>query len=92
MRKKFAFAAAASLVALSAHAFNDLYVKETVELKDGSRVYIFKDGKMGMEDRFGRTFLMPEGQTMEAKDGRVLVMKGNEVARVSWLQRELYAP
>lgn len=92
MWKKFTLVAAASLAAFSVHAFSDRYVDQTVELKDGSRVYIFKDGKMGMEDRLGRAFLMPEGQVMEARDGRTLVMNGNEVWRVRWRQLELYGP
>ena len=28
--------------------------REVIELKDGSTVYIFKDGKMAMEDKYGR--------------------------------------
>lgn len=55
---------------------------ETYMLKDGSALYVFKDGKMGMEDRFGRALSMKEGQTMETADGQSIVMKGNEVWRV----------
>ncbi|HRP96237.1 MAG TPA: CopK family periplasmic copper-binding protein [Rhodocyclaceae bacterium] len=92
MWEKFTLVAAASLAAFSVHAVSDRYVEQTVELKDGTRVHIFKDGKMGMEDRLGRAFLMPEGQVMEARDGRTLVMNGNEVWRVRWRQLELYGP
>ena len=34
------------------------------------RSYIFKDGKMGMEDKLGRAVRMKQGQVMEAKDGQ----------------------
>ena len=50
-------------------------------LKDGSTLYVFSDGKMGMENRFGRVLSMREGQAMETADGRSIVMKGNEVWR-----------
>jgi hypothetical protein len=32
--------------------------ERSIELKDGSTVYIFKDGKMGMEDKLGRAMRM----------------------------------
>jgi len=53
-----------------------------IELKDGSVVHIYKDGKMTMEDRVGRPHTMPEGTSMETKDGKVIMMKGNEVWRL----------
>lgn len=62
--------------------------KQTVGLKDGSTLYIFKDGKMSMEDKSGRAMLMKAGQVMETKDGQRLVMVGNEVARLETLQKQ----
>jgi hypothetical protein len=81
--------AAVSLLSLSAQASVDHGIKESVELKDGSVVHVFQDGRMGMEDRYGREFSMPEGHAMETRDGRTVVMKGNEVARVGELLRIL---
>lgn len=93
MWKKLAFAAAASMVAASVHAVTaDRDVKETVALNDGSSVVIFKDGQMAMENRFGRPFMMPEGERMEAKDGRTIVMSGNAVSRLWAIQAERYGP
>ncbi len=55
---------------------------KVVELKDGSSVYIFQDGKMAMESITGRVTHMNPGDTMEARDGSKIVMQGNEVARL----------
>lgn len=77
--------AAVSLLSLSAQAATSPLVKESVELKDGAVVHVFQDGRMGMENRLGRTLSMPEGYAMETRDGRTLIMKGNELARVAEL-------
>lgn len=85
MFKKFAVAGVTSLIAVSAFAMNPADLKETVALKDGSTVYVFLDGKMGMENPHGRAVPMPEGQAMVTADGKTVRMVGNEVARVSSL-------
>lgn len=85
MFKKFAVAGVTSLIAVSALAMNPADLKETVALKDGSTVYVFRDGKMGMENPYGRAVLMSEGQAMVTVDGKTVRMVGNEVARVSSL-------
>lgn len=86
MFKKLAIAAVTSLLAVSAFAMNDSSgLKERVALKDGSMVYVFSNGKMGMENRYGRAVLMPEGQEMVTADGKIIPMAGNEVARVATL-------
>lgn len=56
-------------------------VENTFALKDGTTLYVFKDGKMAMEDSLGRTVSMRAGQPMETVDGEKIVMKGNEVWR-----------
>jgi hypothetical protein len=40
---------------------------------------------MGMEDRFGRATHMAPGHVMETKDGKQIVMNGNQAARVDQL-------
>lgn len=85
MFKKIAVAGVTSLIAVSALAMNPADLKETVALKDGSTVYVFRDGKMGMENPYGRAVLMSEGQAMVTVDGKTVRMVGNEVARVSSL-------
>lgn len=85
MFKKFLIIAASSMVALSAFAVDKGNVQKSIELKNGSTVYVFKDGKMGMEDKLGRAARMKPGQVMEAKDGQKLIMVGDEVMRVESL-------
>ncbi|NMF89877.1 CopK family periplasmic copper-binding protein [Aromatoleum petrolei] len=80
---KIATIALVSSFALSAFAANSSAPERSVELKDGTTVHVFRDGKMGMEDKFGRPFLMSNGHVMEARDGTKIQMKGNEVWRVA---------
>lgn len=79
--------ALASTFALSAFAADGTELQRSVELTDGAIVHVFEDGKMGMEDKYGRPFLMPQGHVMEARDGTRIEMKGNEVSRVEALYR-----
>jgi len=86
MFKKLLVAAASSMFALSAFAGNEYQMEKCVELKDGSTLHLFKGGKMGMESHFGRAFSMEPGHAMETKDGKTIIMDGNEVSRVDqWL-------
>lgn len=85
MLKQLALAAATAAIALSAAAADGTAIEKTYELKDGSTVFIYQDGKMAMEDKVGRTFLMKEGHVMETKDGQKITMKGNEIYRVEKL-------
>lgn len=82
MLKKFIVIAALSTLGASAYAVDASQVEKSIELKDGSTVYIFKDGKMGMEDKLGRAVRMKQGQVMEAKDGQKIMMHGDEVWRL----------
>ena len=82
MYKKLLIAAATGMFALSAFAVDTANVEKSFALKDGSTVYIFKDGKMGMEDKAGRSASMKDGHAMETKDGQKIMMKGNEIWRV----------
>ena len=85
MFKKMLIVAAGSMVALSAFAVDASKVEKSIELKDGSTVYLFKDGKMGMENKLGKVIRMKEGRVMETKDGQRIIMIGNEVARLDSL-------
>ena len=76
-----------ALSGVSAFAIDQVAIEKSVQLKDGSTVHVFKDGKMAMEDKLGRPFRMKPGQTMQAPDGQSMVMKGDEVARLSDGQR-----
>ena len=90
MFKKILVVAAGSMVALSAFAVDASKVEKSIELKDGSTVYQFKDGKMGMESKLGKPIPMKQGHVMETKDGQKVIMIGNEVARMEPILRGDY--
>jgi len=77
MKSALLVALATAVVSTAALAVNE--PKESYELKDGSTVYVFANGKMGMADKNGRVKAMKEGEVMELKDGRKLIMKDNEL-------------
>lgn len=87
MIKQFLLATTIALVSISASAFDTSKVEKTIELKDGSTVYFFKDGKMAMEDKHGRVAYMKPGIVMETKDGKKIIMIGNEVSRLEPILR-----
>jgi hypothetical protein len=62
--------------------------KQVIDLKDGSTVYIFKDGKMAMEDKVGRAVRMKKDTVMETKDGQKIIMHGDEVMRLDSLLKK----
>ena len=82
MLRNISVAIAGTLFALSAFAVDTSNVKQTIPLQDGSTVYVFKDGKMGMENKLGQSVRMKPGHVMVTKDGKKLVMVGDEVMRV----------
>lgn len=59
--------------------------QQALALKDGSILYIFKDGKMAKEDRYGRPAYIKKGETLELVDGRKVTAVGNEMARLEGL-------
>lgn len=62
--------------------------KEVIQLKGGSTLYVFKDGKMAKEDKFGRAVTLKRGEVLEAADGRKLSAVGNESAQLVVLQKD----
>lgn len=90
MMKKMMIAVASSIVAMSSFAVDASKVEKSIELKDGSTVYQFKDGKMGMEDKYGKAVRMKPGHVMETKDGQRVIMVGDEVARLETILRRDY--
>ena len=61
-----------------------------VELKDGSTVYVFKDGNMAMADKFGKAKRMKPDTVMETKDGNKIMMHGDEVMFLDNLLKKDY--
>ncbi len=88
MLKKLSMMAALAAIAVSALAVDTSTVDQSIPLKDGSTVYIFKDGKMGMEDKFGHAIRMKQHEVMEAIDGQKIMMHGDEVMRLEFLNRQ----
>ncbi len=82
MMKKIAIALTGCLVAASAFAWDDGGIVQSIALRDGSTVHVFDNGKMAMENQYGLITSMKEGQVMKTKDGKDLVMNGNETARL----------
>ena len=68
---------AAMLIAVSTLAFGQTV--QTIELKDGGKVSVQKDGTMIHFDAAGNRVRMKNGQMMEAKDGSKLMMRNNAI-------------
>ncbi len=90
--------AVAVLSALSLPAFAETWpvpqewqVVQQIELKDGTFVNVYQDGKTAMENKFGQAVSMPSGHAMQAKDSHTITMVGNETLRVE-LQNPLTSP
>jgi hypothetical protein len=92
MRKTLQAVVMSAGLAVGAFALAEQDVRE-VPLKDGTTLLIYKDGKMSHRDARGRVASMKDGAAMETRDGKVIMMKGNEVWRkttVEQLRDELY--
>lgn len=61
------------LLSLSAFAAQE----QTIELKDGGKVMVQKDGTMVHIDAAGNRVKMKDGGVMEAKDGTKFMMKND---------------
>ena len=81
-----------AMSAITATAFADdaarAQAEKVIELKDGSTVYLFKGGKMAMEDKSGRAKRMDQDVVMETKDGQKIIMHGDEVSRLDSLLKQ----
>lgn len=65
------------LLALAATAF--AAEEQTIELKDGGKVLVQKDGTMVHLDAAGNRVKMRDGEVMEAKDGSRIMMKNDQI-------------
>lgn len=64
---------------LSAFAAEERVKDQVIDLKDGGKVTVQKDGSMVHIDAEGNRVRMRNGATMEAKDGTKYVMKNNAI-------------
>lgn len=62
---------------LSAFAAEERVTAQTIELKDGGKVTVQKNGTMVHIDAAGNRVKMKDGVTMEGKDGTKYVMKND---------------
>ena len=74
--------------ASSGFSWNQGYFEKVVSLNDGSALHEYSDGKMALEDKFGRAVYLKEGQSLETADGQKITANGNEVARLDGLLRQ----
>lgn len=51
----------------------------SIDLKDGGKVFVDKDGSMVHVDAAGKREKMKDGKVMEAKDGSKVMMKNNAI-------------
>lgn len=51
----------------------------SMELKDGGRIIVMKDGTMAHYDAAGQRLKMRDGKVMEAKDGSKIMMKNDAI-------------
>jgi hypothetical protein len=81
--RKSVIALCLALPTLSVFAMDNAGIVKSVPLKDGSTMHQFADGKMAMEDKYGRAVRMNEGTSMETTDGKSVAMNGDEVQQLS---------
>ncbi len=62
--------------------------QQVIDLQDGSTLYVFKDGKMAVENHVGHAISTRPGTTLTARDGKNITLIGNEVARLNSLLQE----
>src|SRR5262245_5509542 len=67
----------ALLLAFSAAVFAQ--AAQVIDLRDGGKVTVQKDGSMIHVDAAGNRVMMKDGQVMEGKDGSKLMMKNNAI-------------
>jgi hypothetical protein len=87
MSRKLIVVAALGVASAGVFAIDTNDVQQSIALKDGSTVYVLKDGKMAMEDKLGRPTRMQPGHVMDTKDGQRIIMIGDEVARLETIAR-----
>jgi hypothetical protein len=59
--------------------------KQVIALQNGETLYVFKDGLMAKESKFGSVTHLSKGQVVQTADGKSITTMGNEVARLSSL-------
>lgn len=79
-----AVVSAFSLAAFADDRFPERWaVQKRVELKDGSGLVVYSDGKMAVEDRYGNPVgKIKRGDSVETTTGERVVVNSNEAERL----------
>jgi predicted lipoprotein with Yx(FWY)xxD motif len=56
--------------------------KQVIALQNGEALYIFKDGLMAKESKYGNVIHLSKGEVVQTADGKSITTMGNEVARL----------
>jgi hypothetical protein len=56
--------------------------KQVISLQGGEKLYVFKDGLMAKEGKFGGVMHLSKGEVVQTADGKSITTMGNEVARL----------
>lgn len=59
--------------------------QQVIALQNGETLYVFKDGRMAKESKFGRVIHLGNGEVVQTADGKSISTTGNEVARLNSL-------
>jgi hypothetical protein len=79
---------AVSVLAVAGESEARSAAKQTIEMQDGSIVYVFKSGKMAVENKMGHAVSTKAGTVMKAKDGSNVTMVGNEISELDGLLKQ----
>ena len=52
--------------------------RQVIALRDGSTAYVFANGRMGVEDRFGHAIVTKPGTILQTADGGTITMVGDQ--------------
>lgn len=58
---------------------------QVVALQNGETLYVFKNGLMAKESKFGSVTQLSKGEVVQTADGKSITTVGNETARLNSL-------
>lgn len=79
MRKMACAFAICGAVGFMTPAVAEEPLAQTIDLKDGSTLYLHPDGSGRMIDQHGKPMKMSDGKQMETKDGRIIMMENKRI-------------
>ena len=90
MIRNISVLATALVVLTSAFAMDAVRseAKQIIALQGGETLYVFEDGLMSKENKFGRPVYLNPGESVQTMDGQKIAIKGNEIARLNVLMNQ----